>query len=152
VIGTSVPFIFNTLDQYNNGVERDSWTRLIIKYRYSGTSGWELHLKASEDKFYFNGYDPLNVHDLDLDALEMDFDVTYVLDTPAILPASSASINPAFTLSNTWDVLASGNGGVTAQVDVEIVISYRFGYNPIMLGKPEGFYYVELEFLLVDVP
>lgn len=142
VSGNSVQFIFNTLDQYNNGIEIQGWSRIRIRYLYTGHNAWKLSVWADDAEIVYEG-DPINnipVGNLELTVQEIsNNDPTTAYTTP-------------FNLSNVKSVFAQGNGlAPPTIVDIEFTITYKIGTPPnIMLNKPTGFYYVTLQFLLEE--
>ncbi|MGE0079190.1 MAG: hypothetical protein AB7S48_15130 [Bacteroidales bacterium] len=142
VTGNSVQFIFNTLDQYKNGIEIDGWSRIKIRYLYTGHNAWKLSVWTNDPEIVYEG-DPINnipVGNLELTVQEIsNNDPTTTYTTP-------------FTLSNIKTTFAQGNGLVPPTiVELEFTITYKLGTPPnIMLNKPSGFYYVALQFLLEE--
>jgi hypothetical protein len=141
VSGSSVQFIFSSLSNYNNGIELDGWTRLKIKYKFSGT-GWKLLLKASDSYILYEG-DAGN--DIPVGDLEL---ITTLISSDDPTTSITNSLNPSVV----DQVLATGNGGNPDQVNVEITINYRLGFPPnTMINKPGGIYFVSLYFLLKEI-
>jgi hypothetical protein len=147
VIGNFIQFNYSTLNHFNNGIELTDWTRVRIRFKYTGTNGWELRIFALSNKIHFEGN---STYDIELEDLEI---------IPNIISSNdaSASINIDFTLgqgpynpSIPDQVLVSGNEGTVLEdppVEIEIVITYRLGP---MMNKPEGIYFVNLNMLLVE--
>lgn len=144
VIGSSVPFVFNTLGQYNNGITLSGWTRLRIRYLYTGNNPWELLINAADTHLRYEGD---AIHDIPVSDLKIDVTVA-VSNDPSLPVGTSTSLSG----SDASQQLASGAGLVPPSVvDVELVITYKIGIPPnILLGKPNGLYYVQLELLLKE--
>lgn len=143
VSGGSVNFIFNSYSKYDNGIELDSWTRLTLRYKYTGQNGWELYVRAGSNELQYDGSSANNI---DISTLEL---------IPVI--SSSDDPNPSLgplpiVLSNTNVLVASGDGGDPNLVTTELVISYKIGVPPNidMINKVEGYYYVDLIYTLVE--
>lgn len=142
VTGNSVQFIFNTLDQYQNGIEIDEWSRIKIRYLYTGHNAWKLSVWADEPYIVYED-DPIN--NIPIENLEL------IIQEKSNNDPTIAFTSP-FSLSEVKSVLVQGNGLVPPSiVELEFTITYRLGFPPnIMLNKPKGFYYVTLQFLLEE--
>lgn len=143
VSGSSVQIIFSSLSSFNNGIELVGWTRLKIKYKYTGKNGWQLMVNALEPKILHEGGDPNN---LNLEDLKITATITSSDDPTTI-------INNSFSLSQVEQYLVKGDGGNPNKVNVELTISYSIGTPPLtsMINKAEGIYFVTLRFLLVEI-
>ncbi len=142
VSGTNIQFIFSSLLNYNNGIELNGWTRLKIKYKYTGKNGWQLLVRANDTHLRYEG-DASN--DIPVGNLELISSVTSSDDATTVIT------NP-FNTSDLDQILVTGDGGDPNQVNVDIIISYRIGFPPnAMINKPEGLYFVTLRFLLVEI-
>lgn len=144
VIGSSVPFVFNTMGQYNNGITLTGWTRIRIRYLYTSKNPWQLLINAADTHLRYEGD---AIHDIPVSDLKME--VTVVASNDSSLPVGTST---TLSGSDASQQLASGSGlAPPAVVDVELVITYKIGIPPnIMLGKPNGLYYVQLELLLKE--
>jgi len=144
VIGSSVPFVFNTMGQYNNGITLTGWTRIRIRYLFTGKNPWQLLINAADTYLRYEGD---AIHDIPVSDLKID--VTVAVSNDPSLPVGTLT---TLSGSDAPQQLASGAGlAPPTVVDVELVITYKMGVPPnIMLGKPNGLYYVQLELLLKE--
>ncbi|MDI3528169.1 MAG: hypothetical protein PWR03_2353 [Tenuifilum sp.] len=145
-IGNYVQIFYNTLDDYQNGVTLNGYTRVKIKFRVDGSSGWELRVFAQTSTIEHED----GTNSLPLTALEL---------TPAILSTTdpTASVvtpfNPPqgpYNPSDATQVIASGTGGTIGTnppIEAEFSISYKTGN---MVNEIPGLYFVTLQFLLVE--
>jgi hypothetical protein len=140
VTGNSIQFIYSTLAQYNTGITLTGKTVVRIKYAYGSLAdppikpNWELRVHALDATIAYEGS---NVHDIPLTSLSFT------------VIAPGATVNNLFALSVAPQVLVSGGGGgdLLNPAEFTITISYSL---PTMINKPEGLYFVNLYFLLVE--
>ena len=147
VIGNYVQFSYNTLQQFNVGITLTGWTRVTIKFRYDGSSGWELRLWSLSSEIEYEGDISNNI---DLSELGITPIITNTTD-------ATAAINPLFALAegpydplNPAQVIATGDEGILGTdpvEEIELSITYSLGS---MINKPEGLYFVNLVLLLVE--
>lgn len=147
VIGNYVQFSYNTFDHFENGITLTGWTRARIKFRYDGSSGWELRLWAMSSEIEYEGAAGNNIALTDLEI------------TPIITSSTdaTASINALFVLEegpydpiSATQVIADGDEGTVGAnpaEEIELTITYTLG---AMINKPEGLYFVNLALLLVE--
>lgn len=134
VTGNAVQFIYSTLNHYDNGIRLEGRTTIRIRYQYTGHPNWELRLNADDTVIAYEG---ASEHDIPLS------DLTLEIDAPV-----GVTVTDPFTLTNTPQVLVSGGGGEdTDPAEFIITISYEL---PEINNKPEGVYFVNLYFLLVE--
>ncbi len=145
--GNYVQFSYNTLDQFNNGITLSGWTRVTAKFRYDGSSGWEIRMWTLSNEIEYEGE---SEHNIQLSELEI---------TPISINSTdaSATVNVTFALAEghydpmlTNQVIAEGDGGTVGAappVEIELTITYKLGS---MINKPDGLYFVNLVLLLVE--
>lgn len=147
VTGNFVEFNYSTLDHFNSGISLDSWSRVRIRFKHSGSTGWELRMWALSSAIHYEG-DPSN----DIDLVDLDIIPSITSSTDG-----SAVVNNTFVLDegpldelNLDQVLVSGTGGTVGgdpPIEVELVITYSLGN---MVSKPEGLYFVNLNLRLIE--
>jgi hypothetical protein len=147
VIGNFVQFSYNTFDHFENGITLTGWTRARIKFRYDGSSGWELRMWAMTTEIEYEGAAGNNI---DLSDLEITPIITNTTDATASINALFAlDVGPYDPVSPT-QVIADGDEGTVGldpAEDIELTITYKLG---AMINKPEGLYFVNLVLLLVE--
>ncbi|MFP4557618.1 MAG: hypothetical protein ACLFNU_12185 [Bacteroidales bacterium] len=147
VTGNFVEFNYSALEHFNNGISLNSWSRVRIRFKDSGSTGWELRMWALSSAIHYEG-DSSN--DIDLVDLEIIPSITSTTD-------GTAAVNNGFVLEegplnelNIDQVLAYGDGGTVGgdpPIEVELVITYNLGQ---MTNKPEGLYFVNLNLRLIE--
>lgn len=146
-IGNYVQIFYNTLNDYQNGVTLNGYTRISIKFRYDGSSGWELRLFTNSAEIEYEGGPTGN---LDLTALTITPTIISTTDPTITINGSYSLVQGPFDPSKPEQVLVSGKGGTVGTnppIEVEISITYSMGN---MLNTPPGLYFITLQFLLVE--
>lgn len=139
VQGGNVQFIYNTLSKYTSGIDLVGYTRLNLRFNVTGSSGWILQLKSSNNDIVSDEGNPnIPIGSLQIEVASSSF--TNDLNT---------TFNPTFSLSDTYSTFVEGDGG-TGNPDIvlgQIVLTYKL---PSMMNWKEGNYSVNLEFLLIE--
>ncbi len=146
-IGNYVQIFYNTLNDYQTGVTLNGYTRIRLKFRYDGSSGWELRLFTNSAEIEYEGAPTEN---LDLTDLSITPTILSTSDPTNTINGSYSLVQGPFDPSKPEQVLVSGTGGTVGTdppIEVEISITYSMGN---MLNKPPGLYFVTLQFLLVE--
>jgi len=130
-----VPFKYNSIYQYSEGVEYPDWTTFRIDTLSNGVpKTWDLEFKALS-------YDGTNY------GIRGDF-TTNVLNLDHITLSATGSgfgagtFGSEISLSNTYTELVTG-----AQGEGTIYISYACDS---LLGEPPDYYFVDIEFRVTE--
>ncbi len=151
VQGSIVQFIYTTWNNYTAGITLNTRTTLNFRFNITHADGWELYLKASSNEILYDGPTEVPVvPNIPLNSLT----INAVLSCPG--DGAPIIVSP-FPLSDTFQILASGKGDSYFGLwhnrkyitNGTVILSYTL---PSMMDVHEGFYYVNLEFLLVETP
>lgn len=137
VIGNSASFIFNTIQQYNDGITlSENHTTVRIRFQIDGKTAWRIVAWTDYANIEFEeGIEFIPI---------TNFSV--LINTASIAPTAPATVTSyttPFTPSTTPTPLIWGNGNPGIDSVVEFKIYYRI--SPTGLGSlPNGTYYVPL--------
>ena len=138
VIGNSANFLFNTIDQYVNGIDLTDRTTIRIRYQIAGKEAWQLDVWTDADSIE---YQDGNTSSIPLDDFQL-------IATPVSSDDPTITYTNPFTPTTSEQVLAKGDG-IPGVLTVEFKITYKL--LPDNLGnKSPGLYYVPLNLLLKE--
>lgn len=136
----NVQFIYNSMTKFQHGYELTEFSKIFLRFNVKGSAGWELQVKSGNTEIASDNGDP----GIPLDSLQITVKNLTYTNAPAV-----PTINSGFLLSTAGDVLVSGTGG-SGHLDV-VTVEFDLSYNlSSMMNRPEGLYYTELWFLLVE--
>jgi len=146
-IGNYVQIFYNTLNDYQNGVTLNGYSRIKLKFRYDGSNGWELRVFANSSEIEYEGgaSNNLNLSELEISSVVISTSDPSISVTSPFTPP----VGP-FNPSDATQVIATGSGGTVGTdppVEMELSFSYHMGN---MVNKAPGLYFVNLQFLLVE--
>ncbi|MFZ5939730.1 MAG: hypothetical protein ACOYXB_04075 [Bacteroidota bacterium] len=151
IYGGSIPFNFNSIERFVNGIEIEEGTILGISLADSGQvghdlEGFDLNFRSFNGELTIRG----EANDIPLDRIRVKADNYLGLATGTSMGYQD--------LSNTWSTLFSYTNAAFTDLTWDmhqIVISYECGKpvaaggNGSLLGEPPDYYHVEIEIELV---
>jgi hypothetical protein len=152
-LGTSsVDFIFNTVDQYNNGI--GSTGNIFHTATVNSTSNWELEIKAQDDLIHTNGNDEIHLNQVGVSAsLEGNYGSNRIIN--------STSLTAPLSLTKTKQVLLTkGNDTNAGNASDNLFNIYwqmgtqQTGMNNISILQQDykkGIYSTAVDFILSEI-
>lgn len=142
--GGGPQFIVVSLNDYNNGIQLNNWSKVRIVFNATDVlcTGWELRIRTTDAN-------------LISDDGNSNISLSLIKVVPVNIVSDPAdqivSENAAFALSNAGDWIIRGNKKVSVEVTLDI--TYRLGKDPAgsLINIPHGFYYTKLEFNLISL-
>jgi len=142
--GGTASFQFNALTKYQNGIDYTDWTELEVYSKNDDGSGspanseWRLSVKALSPNIA--GDDGTN--SLPLETLEFSI---------AISSGSGTAEASPIILTDSYQTIASGTQTNVTET-CTVTISYHCGTTNSVSGEPPGFYFIDLDFFLEQIP
>lgn len=144
VSGGLVAFNFNSITEYSIGKSLNGWTRLFVQFADTTNSGndgastgWVVKVKADFASIQSDGAGP----DLALSSIEIK---------PTTIIAGSTSFN--ITLTDSFQTIVSGPDPGVSTTTGEIIVNFDCGKSTPLLGKMPDYYFVDLIFIIEEVP
>lgn len=151
IYGSNIPFNFNSINRYTQGIEVEEGTILGISLADSiaGMTGFDLNMRA------FNGATEIlgDAYSLDLDAIRIKAEVHQGFGA-GLFSFGYLDLQSAWSRLCYYEDLNPVFGDLTWSIH-QLVISYECGKpvagggNGILLGEPPDYYRVEVEIELV---
>jgi hypothetical protein len=141
--GGAANFHFNALNKYQNGIDYTDWTELEVYSKNDAGAGnpanseWRLSVKALSPNIM--GDDGTNT--LPLETIELSI---------VISSGAGTAVSPII-LTDNYQTIASGLQNNVTEIST-VTISYHCGTTNSVSGEAPGFYYIDLDFLLEQIP
>ena len=143
VIGNSVPFYFNTMQQFQSGITLNDWTTIRIRFQITGKTAWQVVALAVDPSIEHQD----GAHSIPLTNFTITINKSSITATNTV-PSYTTPFTPTTTeIPLIW-------GAVTNTLQV-VTVDFKISYSISLAGLgslPDGRYYVPLKMELKEMP